>query len=164
MSSITRSWVAFAAVATGLIHLALVIEAPPLLGVPLGILGAAEFGWGVVTFAREKPPVPRVALVVAIVPIVAWAALLLLAGDVVRPLGFVPLAVASVFELAIVTLLGIHLRSPEPKPAPGIGRYLVGLLAGGLVIVALAAPALAATEAGGSQVPDDLFLPTHGGH
>ena len=166
MPAISRSWVAFAAVATGLIHLALVIEAAPLLAVPLAILGIAEFGWGVVTFAREVLVLPRIAVVVAIGGIVLWAALLGLSPGAAASLGFLPLGVAALFQIFVAAMLGFHLRQKRdvPAPVPGIARYLLGLIAGGLVVAALAAPALASTEAGGSSIPSNLFEPSHGGH
>lgn len=164
MPAISRSWVAFAAVGAGLIHLALVIQAPVALAIPLALLGLAEFGWGVLTFARERLMFPRVALVVAVVPTVLWALLLATAPSVAASLGFLPLAVSTLFGLFVAAMLARHLRrttDAAPQP-PGIARYLLAIIAGGLVIVALTAPALASTEAGGSSVPDDLFLPTHG--
>lgn len=164
MPAISRSWVAFAAVGAGLIHLALVIGSPVALAVPLALLGLAEFGWGVLTFAREALLFPRVAIVVAVVPIVLWAVLLAVAPSAAASLGFLPLAVSSIFGLFVAALLGRHLRraADAPPEPPGITRYLLGLVAGGLLVAALTAPALASTEAGGSSVPDDLFLPTHG--
>lgn len=163
MPVVSRSWVAFAAVGAGLIHLALVIGAPPLVGVPLALVGLAEFGWGVLTFAREQLLVPRVAIVFGVVPVLLWAVVLAVAPDAAASLGLLPLAVASLFGLFVATILGRHLRRPDATTAPpGIARYLVGLLLGGLVVAALTAPALAATEAGGSTVSGDLFLPSHG--
>lgn len=155
MSTITRTWLAFAAVGTGLIHLALVIGSPLALGIILAVLGLSEFGWGVLTFARDTVPLPRVALVVAIAPIVGWALLLVIstaadAPSVTASLGLLPLAVSTLFELFIAIVLGIHLRRrPTAAPAvPGVGRYLIGLSIGALVVAALTTPALAATEAG----------------
>ncbi|CAN5362890.1 hypothetical protein BH10ACT7_BH10ACT7_16060 [soil metagenome] len=164
MPAISRSWVAFAAVGAGLIHLALVIGAPVALAIPLALLGLTEFAWGVLTFAREALLLPRIAIVVAVVPIVLWALLLAVAPSAAASLGFLPLAVSSLFGLFVAAMLGRHLRraTDAPPEPPGITRYLLGIVAGGLVIAALAAPALASTEAGGSSVPDDLFLPTHG--
>lgn len=162
MPVISRSWVAFAAVGAGLIHLALVIGAPPLLAVPLALIGLAEFGWGVLTFAREQLLVPRAAIIVGVVPVVLWAVVLAVAPDAAASLGLLPLAVASVFGLVVAAMLGRHIRRPGDAPAPPpIFRYLVGLVLGALVVAALTAPALAATEAGGSTVSGNLFLPSH---
>ncbi|CAN5261491.1 hypothetical protein BH09ACT5_BH09ACT5_14550 [soil metagenome] len=177
MPTLTRVWLAFAAIGTGLIHVALVLGSPVGLAIPLGILGLAEFGWGVLTFARETVLVPRVALAIAVVPVGAWTLLLVVSSIAETPgpaasLGFLPLAVASLFELFAAAVLGVHLRrrSPDaPPPRLGLVRYLLGLVAGALVVAALTAPALASTSAGHSVAPggdpSDLFnLPDHDGH
>lgn len=150
MSIITRAWLAFAAIGAGLIHLALSVGMPPAVAIPLTVFGAAEFGWGVIVFARTTVVVPRIALVSALLPIVLWA-VLLVTSSVPAGLGLLPLAIASVFGLFVAVLLARHLRrdadAPAPAP-PGIVRYLLGVVAGGLVVAALAAPALAATSVG----------------
>jgi hypothetical protein len=65
------------------------------------------------------------------------------------PLPFLPLAIATVFELFVAAVLGAHLRrSVEPVAPPSAGRYLAGLLAGSLAVAALTTPALAATASG----------------
>jgi len=157
MSTITRSWLAFAAIGTGLIHFALVVGSPLVLGIILAIVGLAEFGWGVLTFAREDVALPHLVLVGALTPMLAWGLLLVAstaAGTpaIAQALPLLPLAVATLFELFIALTIAIHLRHlAEHKPgprAPGVGRYLLGLSAGGLVIAALTTPALAATQAG----------------
>lgn len=177
MPTITRTWLAFAAIGTGLIHFALVLGSPLALGIALAVLGLAEFGWGVLTFARETLVTPRVALVVAIVPVAGWTLLLVTSSvsespELAASLRFLPLAVASLFELFAVAVLGVHLRrrrAPDAAPAfPSVGRYLLGLAAGALVVAALTTPALAATEAGlfssphGESGNHDFNLPDHG--
>lgn len=150
MSTITRAWLAFAAIGTGLIHLALSVGMPPAVAVPLAIIGAAEFGWGVIVFARTTVVVPRTALAVALVPIVLWA-ILLVTSSVPSGLGLLPLAIASLLGLVVATLLARHLRrGPDARAPrePGVARYLLGVIAGGAVVAALAAPALAATSVG----------------
>jgi hypothetical protein len=177
MPTIRRTWLAFAAIGTGLIHLALVIGSPLPLGLVLAVFGLAEFGWGVLTFARETLVLPRVALVVAVVPVVAWTLLLVTSSvsetpGIAASLGFLPLAVASLFELFAVAVLGTYLRrhraTDAPPAPPGVARYLLGLAAGALVVAALTTPALAATGAGGLAVPhgdpSDLFDPPDHGH
>lgn len=166
MPTITRTWLAFAAIGTGLIHFALVIGSPLALGLVLAAFGLTEFGWGVLTFARERIAAPRIALVVALIPVAGWTLLLVTssvseAPELASSLGFLPLAIASLFELFAVAVLGIHLRSkrdPDAAPAfPSVARYLLGLGLGALVVAGLTTPALAATEAG-------LFAQPHGEH
>ena len=174
MSSITRAWIAFAAIGVGLIHVALVIGSPLGLGIPLAVLGLSEFAWGVLTFARESVPVPRIALVVALAPALGWALLLAIASAsentaLGESLPLLPLAVATVFELFITAAIGVHLRRrPDAAPkAPGVARYLLALVAGALAVAALTTPALAATQAGLYAVPhggnsDQFDIPDHG--
>lgn len=179
MSAITRSWLAFAAIGAGLIHVALVIGSPLPLGLALAVLGLAEFGWGVLCFARETPPLPRLALVVALVPVVAWALLLVVSTALENPgiaasLRLLPLAVATLFELVAAYILARHLRrNAHTTTEPGVARYLLGLTAGALLVGGLTTPALAATPAGEAAQPHGshteepfvLNLPNHdGGH
>ncbi len=170
MSTIARTWVAFAAIATGLIHLALVIGAPLPLGIVLGTLGFAEFGWGVLTFARDRPPLPRVALVVAIAPVVMWGLLLVVSGLAESPglaasLPFVPFAIASLYELFIAAVVGRSLRRPpaaESAP-PSALRYTLALVGGALLVAGLTTVALAATQVAdlAHQSDYDFDVPGH---
>lgn len=172
MPTIRRTWLAFAAIGTGLIHFALVLGSPLGLGIALSVLALAEFGWGVVTFSRDEVVAPRVALVVALAPVGAWTLLLVASSSLESPelaaaLPLLPLAIASLFELFAAAVLGIHLRrrDKDARPtAPGVARYLLGLAAGALVVAALTTPALAATEAGEYAVPHGtgFDLPGHG--
>ncbi|HWR86409.1 MAG TPA: hypothetical protein VN200_10480 [Rhodoglobus sp.] len=160
MSPITRTWVAFAAVGTGLIHVALVLGSPLPLGIALAVLGLAEFFWGVLTFARDAPPAPRIALAVAVVPLVALGlfTVVAVAGGFTIPSGFLlPLGLATLLEVAAAALLGRALRTSGPAPAPGVGRYLIALFAGAVVVGAITTPALAATTAGANAVPHGEF-------
>jgi hypothetical protein len=173
VSTITKTWVCFAAIGTGLIHLALVIGSPAPLAVVLGILGLAEFGWGVVTFARERIAAPRAVLAVAIAPIIGWGLVLLSStvfegSGLAAALGVLPLAIATLFELFVAGAIGRTLRREGRQDArqkpPGTARYLVGVLLGGLAVAALTTPALAYTQAAAlAQHPDyDFVVPAHG--
>ena len=148
---IVRAWLGFAAIATGLIHLALVLSSPLWLAIPLAVFGFAEFGWGVVTFARATPLAPRAAIVVALIPVLAWVVGLATAGripEVAGPSTLVPLGIASAFELFIAAVLGRRLRRGDvEEQKPTTARYLLGVAAGALVTAALVTPALAAAQA-----------------
>lgn len=180
MPTMTRTWIAFAAIGAGLIHVALVIGSPLAIGVPLAVLGIVEFGWGVTTFARGTVPFPRVALAVALAPVLGWGLLLAASTLAEMPqlaafIPFLPLAVSSVFGLFIAGTLAVISRrkaDTEGRPrVPGVARYLLGLVVGGLVIAGMTTPALAATAAGtaaqprgGEEQPFELNLPTHQSH
>ncbi|WP_341953233.1 hypothetical protein [Salinibacterium sp. TMP30] len=167
MSTIARTWISFAAIGTGLIHVALVIGAPLGLAIPLALLGVIEFGWGVLAFTRDTLPTPRAAMVVAVAPLVAWGLLVAAASSLHIPtlasvMDVVPWGVAAIFQLFVAGVLSLHARRvregrPAARTAPGAVRYLTALMVGGLVVSALTTPALAATEAG-------LYAQPHGEH
>ena len=151
--SVLRSWLGFLAIGAGLVHVALAVGSPPPVAVALVLVGAVEFGWGAVDIARPTPPVPRVALAAAFVPVIGWALLLVVAGaDSLGPLTsstqLLPMLVASLFDLLVAGGLTAMLRRTAPATTAHPGRRLVAVIVGGLVIAAIAAPALAATEAG----------------
>ena len=171
MPTITRTWLAFAAIGVGLIHIALVIGSPLALGIILAVLGLTEFGWGVLTLARETVVLPRVALAVAVAPIVLWGLLLVTSTVAKSPelaasMVLLPLAVATLFELFIAGTLAVHLRrraaphGPSPR-VPSVARYLLAVLVGGLAVASLTTPALAATAAGLYSAPHGVQSETH---
>lgn len=161
MSAIPRTWVAFAAIGAGLIHVALTVGAPLWAALLSGMLGLAEFVWGAITFSRDSPPAPRVALAIALVPGLLWAA-----GLATRsvPGTFPPLAlgVATLLTLFVAAALGVHLRRGPSSSIPSLGRYLVGLAAGAVVVIALTIPALASTVVGGGSPSGPSTFDEHG--
>jgi hypothetical protein len=142
VSAITRSWIAFAAVGAGLIHLALVISAPLAGGILLAGIGIAEFAWGVLVMFDESFLVPRIAVVAALAPVALWVMALALGVQSFRP---VPLAVATLFELFIAIAIAVSLRRNRVAVPSSTGRYVIGLVVAALVIGTLTATALAAT-------------------
>jgi hypothetical protein len=191
MSTITRTWITFAALGTGIIHIALVVGAPLPLGIALGALGIAEVVWALFAMAGSRLPAARLALLVAMAPIVVWAVAMFAAVSLDAPaagsaLPLLPLAVAALLEIAAAAAIAVSLRrtareknaSPagsgidggEQVPAPHAGRYLAALLITGMAVASLVTPALAATEAGGAAVPHGehpggfLVDTEHGGH
>jgi hypothetical protein len=183
VSAVLRSWLGFLALGAGLVHVALVIGSPPVVAVMLLLIGAAEFAWGAVTIARPTPPLARFALAAAFVPVVGWALLLVVAGaDSLGPLTssrqLLPMLVASLFDLLVAGGLAAIVRhapanraepdaTSAPLPAAPVahpGRRLVAVIVGGLVIAALTAPALAATEAGQYVGPGNSVFDTGHDH
>jgi len=176
MSAVVRGWLGFCALGAGLVHLALVIGSPPAVGIPLLVIGAAEFAWGVFAFSAPALPLPRVARLGALVPILGWVLVLVFSGGsgAIEGLRVLPMLVGSLFDLAIAIGITGMLRIDPAEPAAPLrpGRYLIALGAGALVVAALTTPALAATEAGFAAVPHDpgdepfeLILPgMHGSH
>ncbi|WP_213815304.1 hypothetical protein [Glaciihabitans sp. dw_435] len=162
MSTITRTWLAFAAIGIGMIHLALVISSPLPIAVVLVILGAIEFAWGIMTFIRDRIAYPKLVLFGALLPILLWSLLMVVAGLLEQPglastLGFTALGIASLLELFVAVVIAFQLRRKTdfsvPSRTPAAGRYLLGLFVGGLIVAAATTPALAATEAGAYAQP-----------
>lgn len=169
MSQITRTWLGFAAIGAGLIHLAMVVSSPLPVAIVLVGLGVTELGWGILAFAKDRLIGASAARIVAIGPVIVWSMLVVAATlfDSAWPaslLPVIPMAIATVFELFAATVLSWQLRPPRktdaaaPAPAlPSAGRYLLALTVGGILVGALTTPALAATEAG-------RFAQSHGKH
>lgn len=172
MSVITRSWLSFSAIGAGVIHLALVISSPLAIGIPLVLLGVAELTWGVLIPVTDRLLWPRLAQAGAITPLLLWSLLtvtttLLSAPQITSSLRFLPMAIATIFELFIAGVLSVVLRrqtetdtatatateteteqsSPVGKPASAV-KYLSAVIIAGVLVGALTTPALAATQAG----------------
>lgn len=141
MSVLARTWVAFAAVGAGLIHLALVLDAPAAASVPLSIVGLAGFGWGVLVMFDERFLAPRGALVAALAPLALWVLVPVLG------LPALPLLAASVLELLVAGLLARSLRTPTTV-AVTTGRLVLGVLLAIVVVGAVTAGGLATTALG----------------
>jgi hypothetical protein len=168
MSAVVRGWLGFIALGAGLIHLALVIGSPAAVGIPLIVIGAAEFAWGVFAFTRPSLPLPRIARVAALVPILGWVAVLVVPGaGAIGGIRVLPMLLASLLDLAIAIGITWILRRPPARAEAPLrpGRYILALGAGALVVAALTTPALAATEAGDAALPNGgLDLPGGHGH
>jgi hypothetical protein len=166
MDAVVRAWLGFLAIGAGLIHLALVIGSPLPVGVPLLLIGIAEFGWGVITFTTPKLPRPRIARIAALAPVLGWALVLVVIGPVIGVgVRVLPMLVASLLDLALSIGISVVLRSRERERQPlPAGRYLLAVGLGALLIAALTTPALAATEAGDFAVPHGTFPGGSHGH
>ena len=140
-TAVTRSALGFAALGAGLLHLALAVGEPPWLATVLAVVGGVEFLWGVLAVSRPGVPVPRAAIVGALVPPVAWIVLLLTGATGPRPL---PLLAATALDLAVAVILAIGLRrSPATEPR----HPVLGIVIAGLVVAVITVPALIASEA-----------------
>jgi hypothetical protein len=180
MESVVRIWLGLLALGAGLIHLACVLGSPPALAAVFIAVGAAEFAWGTVAFARERIPVPRLALVGATLPLVGWIVLFLAADaagstaltSALRPL---PLGIATLLTVSAAIVLAVRRRRardaaarPAARPVGELSapRFLVSVGLGALLVAALVTPALAATEAGLNAEPHGSYLddpgPGHG--
>ena len=76
----------------------------------------------------------------ALAPAALWIAALLLGVQAFRP---APLAIATLFELFIALAIAVSLRRARVVAPVATGRFVIGLLAGAIVIGVLTATALA---------------------
>jgi hypothetical protein len=181
VSPITRSWLAMAGLGAGLTHIALGAGAPLPLALPLVLVGVAEIAWGIAAVIRDRLPLPTIALIGSLVPLFGWALLITVASltgrpELLAPLPFLPMASAALMGLFLSAMLAVHHRrrlagdyAEAPASPPSAGRYLLGVLVGGLLVSGLTTPALASTSAGLEAVPHGThgaFVPdgAHGGH
>lgn len=177
MSIVIRTWLGFAALGVGLIHLALVISSPLPLAIALGVIGATEVGWAVLTLRQPRIASPRLVILGALLPIALWLGIVLLAPfaapELPTQLSTVALSIAAALELFVAVVIAMYLRrgndlsSPPRTPAPWL--YLTGLTAGALAVGAIVTPALASTAAGEYAQPHGehsvpLEPPSHAPH
>ena len=155
------SWAAVAAWGAGLLELALgagLMTSPGGgaargAGAALVILGAGGLGWGAATLARGRVISPRVGVFGALVGLIVPA--LALAAD---PAHVSVMAAGAASALAVVVALacGLELRA-DRRPAETPSPRLSVLLTAAVIVAAIVAPSLGATEAG-------RLAPDHGQH
>jgi hypothetical protein len=161
-----RAWLAVAALGAGLLHAALAASAPLPALIALLATGAAELGWAVATLVRDRPPVLRASLFLALVPVAGWAAVATVgataeAGTILA-LPPLPLAVASALNLAVALTIAILLRRGRPAAQnTGAGRFIAALILSAAAVSGVTIPALSVTDAGVGAVTVHL---EHGGH
>lgn len=171
MSAVVRTWLGFAALGAGLIHLALAVDQTLALAIVLVLFGVAEFAWGIVAFTADAIPYRHPARIVALAPVLVWALALVSGLASAGAVRVFPMLAASALDLGIA--IGITLvlrRSADARAAEqrsertlSAPRYLTAMFAGALVVGVVTTPALAATEAGAAAVPHG-DLGGHSGH
>jgi hypothetical protein len=171
MDAVTRTWLGFAALGAGLVHLALAVGSPVPVAVGLVVVGAAEFGWGVFDFTSERLPWPWAARAGAVIPVTAWALSLATGLGFAGSLRPFPMIAASVLDLTVAIGITIVMRRADAaktaqkkaramKPAVSLSAMFAGALVVGLVTT----PALAATEAGDHATHGTQIAPAGHGH
>lgn len=174
VSAATRAWLAVAALGAGLLHAALAASAPLPAAIVLLAFAAAELGWAVVTFQRDRPPFFRAALGAALVPVGAWALVATVgatseAGTILA-LPPLPIGVAALLDFAIAATVAVVLRRrsaaaardevPAVRPT-GPLRFVLALLLSAAAVCTVTIPALGLTDAGVAAVSVHL---QHAGH
>jgi hypothetical protein len=150
MRHILRSWIAMAAFGAGLIHLAVAAASPPLTLAGFALVGIAELVWAVLTLARGRYILPKIAPVLALLPLAVWA-LSIATGVESAATPVVALAAATLLDLIASIAVVIERRQGRESavaPEPAAGRLMLGLLAGAFAMAAITLPALGQTVAG----------------
>jgi len=164
---VARMLAGLAAVGAGLIHLATAIGSPPAIAAVVVVIGAAEFGWGVVAIAARGIPVGDIARVGAVVPVVLWVLVLIVAGPAqlgpfTSTLRLGPMLAASALDLVVVAGISVARRRADAGRSPSRGRgAVVAVVLCGAAIAVLTSAALTATEAGEQARTGTGFFAPH---
>lgn len=168
-------WPALFAWGAGLIHIAVAAGAPLGVLVPLTALGAAELVWGIATLRLGRMPLVRTALTIGVVATLGGLVLALF--DL---MAWIPLVSSSLMLLAIAGAAAVKLRrdargidgsgtdargadvDASARSSAPVGRSLIGVVAGALLVSALTTPALAQTHAGDYAIPHGEMSGHHG--
>lgn len=166
-------WPALFAWGAGLIHIAVAAGAPLGVLVPLTALGAAELVWGIAALRLGRMPLVRTALAIGVVATLGGLVLALF--DL---MAWIPLVSSSLMLLAIAGAAAVKLRrdargidgadargadvDASARSSAPVGRSLIGVVAGALLVSALTTPALAQTHAGDYAIPHGEMSGHHG--
>ncbi len=176
----SRAWLAVASLGAGLLHLATGAgSALPAL-VALVIFGVAEVAWSVACLARDRVPLARSAVYVALLPVGCWAATATAGATfgvspALAALPAFPLFVASALDVSIAMTLAVRVRragtadgrtriasrASVPSVAP-TARFVAALILSAAAVTLVTVPALGATGAGAQAV--NVHLLHEGGH
>ncbi len=161
MATMIRTWLGLGALGAGLVHLAVAAGSAPGALALLVLVGAAEVAWGVTALARERVPLPRIALAGAVAAVVGVAAVLVLRAGAMShmatmtPAGTVagvpavPMLGAALLELGCAAALAVVVRRGRRESRrPGVWAYLGGVVAGAAVVAGITSASLGATPVG----------------
>jgi hypothetical protein len=143
-----------AAIGAGLIHLATAIGSPPAVAAVVAVIGIAEFGWGAIAVAAHGIPLANAARLGAVLPVVLWVLVLVVAGPTqlgpfTSTLRLGPMLAASALDLVVVVGVTVARRRADAgRPASSGRGAVVVVVILGVAIAALTSAALTATEAG----------------
>ena len=163
-------WPALFSWGAGLIHIAVAAGSPLGVLLPLTALGVAELVWGIVMLRQGRMPLVRTTLAVAVLAILGGLVLALF--DL---MAWMPLVSSSVMLVGIAGVAAVTLRraargrggrntdaEASARSAAPVGRTLIGVVAGAMLVSALTTPALAQTNAGDYAVPHGEMTGHHG--
>ncbi|MGW9114651.1 hypothetical protein [Microbacterium sp. NPDC055683] len=147
-----RWWPALSSWGAGLILFSVSAQSPLAVGIASAAIAIAAFGWGAAALRRDAPPVPRVALAVAMGVLIAGVALVMTGG--IGWLGW--LALSALVLIVAASAAVVLRRGSEDAPASRRAHRssgTVALVTGALLVAAVTTPALASSEAGELAVP-----------
>lgn len=170
MAVLIRTWLGLAMLGAALVHLGVAATAPPALLVILTLLGLAELAWAFAALAGSAVPLPRAALVIALLPPLTWTAVVVVTATVTHgahhaspPLQHassgmsvlpgLPMLLASVLDLVPAAVIAARLRrgglqSTRAEVVPKALPYLLGVALGGGAVAGVTSTALGATQVG----------------
>ena len=161
-------WPALASLGAGLVLCATAAGAPPAIALPVGVAAVAVLIWAFSVLRAGRLVMPRAAVAGGAIGILG-SGFLLLTG----PLALIPFLALFVFSWSIAIAAVVELRAkrvarlPDVHPAPvgrtpgRAGAFTMALVLEGMLVAAIATPALAASEAGEFAVPHGTL---HFGH
>jgi hypothetical protein len=151
ISDVARCWAGLASLGAGLVSVAIAREQVgsswAAFAVVLGVAGY-QLAWALAALARPALPLPRLTVALNVVVATAW---------VLQPSGGLLSPVLELMVVATVLGAGAAGTAPARRVWRSAGGYLAAVGVGGLVVAAVATPAMAATEAGQHARP-------HGSH
>ncbi|WP_375401128.1 hypothetical protein [uncultured Amnibacterium sp.] len=80
MAVLIRTWLGLAVLGAGMVHLGVAATAPPALLAIFTLFGLGELAWGVAALAGRTLPLPRLGLVIVLLPPVTWITVALVSG------------------------------------------------------------------------------------
>lgn len=169
MAVLIRTWLGISMLGAALVHLGVAATAPPALLVILTLLGLAELAWAFATLAGSAVPLPRAALVIALLPPLTWTAVAVTAtvthgahhaspplqhaSSGMSVLPGLPMLLASMLDLVPAAVIAARLRRGGPQSTraevvPKALPYLLGVALGGGAVAGVTSTALGATQVG----------------
>ena len=148
---VARCWAGLASLGAGLVSMAVARDELSSSWAAFAALLAVacyQMAWALVALARQAVPLPKLTVLLNVVVATVW---------VLRPSGGLLAPVLQLLVVATVVAAGAAGADAARKVWRSAGGYLVAVGVGGLVVAAVATPAMAATEAGEHARP-------HGSH
>lgn len=123
MAVLIRTWLGLAVLGAGMVHLGVAATAPPALLAIFTLFGLVELAWGVAALAGRTLPLPRLGLVIVLLPPVTWITVAVASGAMAHGAAGGPLAGA-----AVGSAHGAVHAASGMSPLPGLPLLLASVL------------------------------------